>query len=218
MQNMRKENIWFSSDFHYGHKNLVKGISSWTNPIKCRNFSTLEEHDEILVRNINKVVMENDILYFLGDWSFGNNENIMVFRNKINCRNVHLILGNHDRTLFQKQANFIGKDKFLSISQQKTIKVDDQEITLCHFPMRTWERAGKGSWMLHGHCHGTLEKYQKEIKGFWRKLFSFLITKEYYKTMDVGIDSHPEFRPYSFEAIKGFMENRINLIGIDHHD
>ncbi len=42
------------------------------------------------------MVKPNDIIYHLGDWSFGGHENIKIFRNRIKCKNIHLILGNHD--------------------------------------------------------------------------------------------------------------------------
>lgn len=202
---------------HYAHKNLVSGISSWENKKKnCRNFYTLEKHNETLVNNINSVVKENDVLYFLGNWSFGGVDNIMIFRKKLICKNIHLILGNHDKVIFQKQRSFIGPGMFLSVSQIKNITIEDQKIVLCHFPMRTWENASKGAWMLHGHSHGTLHKYEKK-RNFWRSLLPFIFKKQYYKTMDVGIDCHPEFKPYSFEGIKAIMEGRYNLNDVDQH-
>lgn len=213
-----KSTTWFSSDFHYGHKNLVAGVTVWTDKRECRNFQTLEEHNATLVTNINKVVKENDVLYFLGDWSFGGVDNILAFRDKIKCRSIHLILGNHDKALYQKQKFLVESGKFLSISHIKNIKIEDQNIVLCHFPFRSWEKSGKGSWMLHGHCHGSLAKYEQKPKGFWATLFPFFFRKQYYKTMDVGIDTHPEFRPYSFEAIKVIMENKQILNDVDYHE
>jgi calcineurin-like phosphoesterase family protein len=211
---MKQETIWFSSDFHYNHRNLVKGISSWTNKAKCRDFETLNEHNDRLVKNINSCVEPNDTLYFLGDWSFGSTKDILDFRNRLICKNIHIILGNHDKAIKQKQRELIGHNKFVSISQIKEIKIDDQLIVLCHFPMRTWEKAHKGSWMLHGHCHGTMEKHYR-----FKQLFSkFFIRTEVSKTMDVGIDTHPQFKPYSYEAIKQIMDKRSVFKNIDHHN
>src|SRR3954464_7923724 len=89
-------NIWFVSDTHFGHANLVKGCSNWEDLSECRNFDSLEEHNERLIENINKRVKEKDCLFHLGDWSFGGSENIYNFRKRLYCRNIHLILGNHD--------------------------------------------------------------------------------------------------------------------------
>jgi calcineurin-like phosphoesterase family protein len=49
-----------------------------------------------LVDNINNKVGENDILIHLGDWSFGGFDKIVEFRERIKCKNIHLVLGNHD--------------------------------------------------------------------------------------------------------------------------
>lgn len=96
-QTMRIDNnTYIFSDPHYGHKNLVKGISSWSDKSGCRNFHTLEAHNEAIVRNINQKVPENATLICLGDWSFGGIENIWNFRKQIKCKDIHLILGNHD--------------------------------------------------------------------------------------------------------------------------
>jgi calcineurin-like phosphoesterase family protein len=106
-----KQNIFFCSDPHYGHVGIVRGTSSWEGKKGTRDFKTVEEHDNTLVNNINKTVGENDILFCLGDWSFGNYKssenvsNIRKFREKINCKNIHLILGNHD--CFDKQCTEI---------------------------------------------------------------------------------------------------------------
>lgn len=208
--------IFFSSDFHYGHRNLVKGISNWENKDKCRNFKTLDEHNQILVNNINKVVKPKDTMYFLGDWSFGGSDNVLKFRKEIRCENIHLILGNHDDHIFNKQSMLLGGGShgFLSISHYRTISIDKQIICLSHFPCRTWDKAAKGSWLLHGHCHGTLASYStahNEGNKSWLK------KSKLYKTMDVGIDTHPKFEPYNFETIRAIMNERINLTGIDHH-
>ena len=90
-------NIFFTSDTHYAHKNICVGVSEWDDKTKsCRKFQTLEEMNELIVNNINKYVKENDILYHLGDWSFGGINNIWEFRKRINCKNIYLVPGNHD--------------------------------------------------------------------------------------------------------------------------
>jgi len=97
-----KHKIFFTSDTHYGHTNICRGVSKWKDfngnvPIKqTRDFNTLEDMNDAIVKSINSVVGENDILFHLGDWSFGGFENIAEFRSRIVCKNIHLILGNHD--------------------------------------------------------------------------------------------------------------------------
>ena len=212
-------NIWFTSDSHWGHKNLCLGVSEWDDKEKsCRNFQTLEEMNELIVNNINKYVKADDILYHLGDWSFGGIENIWEFRKQINCKNIYLVPGNHDHHIKKNKLiecntdwcynhikNFLdfslpcpekssvpAQQLFNILPELTKIIIDKQEIILCHFPLDEWENMDRGSIHLHGHCHGT-------------KNDSFMNT--YCKRKDVGIDN-PEFRPYSWEGIKEEMKER----------
>lgn len=116
-------NTYFISDPHYGHKNIVAGESSWFYDEElteeeimairrkhCRNFNTLEEMNRTIVNNINEKVPENATLICLGDWSFGSIENIWNFRKQINCKDIHLILGNHDYHIAKNHYIIIPKE------------------------------------------------------------------------------------------------------------
>lgn len=52
--------IWFTSDHHFGHDNIVDYAS--------RPFS-VEEQDGIMIERWNSVVGPNDIVHHLGDFS-----------------------------------------------------------------------------------------------------------------------------------------------------
>ncbi len=174
--------------------------------------------NEAIVNNINSLVKEDDILYCLGDWSFGGIENIWNFRKQINCKNIHLILGNHDHHIEKNKIipNTINslKDLFVSVQHYKEIIIDKQKIVLCHYAMRVWNQSHKGSWMLYGHSHGTLDEMTPEFSNpTW-------IGDQYYiknyKTMDVGMDTN-NLKPYSFEEIKLIMDKREVLLNVDHY-
>jgi calcineurin-like phosphoesterase family protein len=214
LQINNKQNIFFCSDPHYGHAGIVRGTSTWEGKRGCRDFDTLDEHDQALVDNINKTVGEDDILFCLGDWSFGeyktgdNVTNIKKFRDQIICKNVHLILGNHCQEIKKNKNNeqelFSSVNPYLEIlvieqPEKQGEKAIKQHIVLSHYSHRTWNKAFNGSWMLFGHSHGSLG----ELPG---------------KTMDVGFDTHPEFRPYSFQELKEIMERRNVTIEVDHHN
>lgn len=233
-------NIYFSSDFHFNHKNIVRGTSNWSDKSKCRNFNTLEEHDQTLIDNINKTVKENDILYFLGDFAFNGINNIWNFRKQLNVRTIHFIMGNHDihiennrvlpnciydtaktRGLIidgdiktQKEDDYSfneyttnevhAREIFASVKHYREITINGQRIIMSHYAMRVWNKSHHGSWMLFGHSHGSMPDYKAEDGSL-------------YRTMDVGVDTHPEFRPYSFDELKQIMSNRIPL-AVDHHN
>lgn len=109
--------VWLTSDTHYNHSNICKATSSWRElsegHLGVRNFNTLEEMNNEIINNINKYVKQDDILFHLGDWSFGGIESIAEFRKKIICKNIYLILGNHD--------HHIEKNKKLPKEQQEEI-------------------------------------------------------------------------------------------------
>lgn len=196
---------FFSSDFHYHHKNIVDGTTEWTSKERCRTFATLEEHDETLVHNINKTVGKDDVLYFMGDWSFGGLEFVKEFRDKIYCKTIHLILGNHDHHIEKNRTltplvmgGLRTHNLFASVNNYLRKTINGQDMVLSHYSFRTWDKAHKGTWMLHGHSHGTLPPYEQ------------------FKTLDVGIDTHPEFRPYSFKELEDIMADKKDL-KVDHH-
>lgn len=215
-------NIWFTSDTHYSHKNICKGSSSWEDKSGCRDFKDQNEMNDIMVNNINKVVKSQDILYHLGDWSFGGIDNIYKFWKRLVCKNIHLVLGNHDKHIENnyvlsdlleeskgvlnssdiKEEDLAGaQNLFLSVSNYKEISINGQFIVLCHYPIISHNKCHKGSWMIHGHCHGSLEP-------------------EYYKgrkMIDVDIYGHPEFRPYNLNEIRKIMNN-IEITNVDHHE
>lgn len=187
--------IYFTSDTHYGHKNIVRGVSDWEDKSQCRNFDSIDEMNEVIVQNINKIVKPEDTLYHLGDWSLGGMEKIAVFRYKLKCKNIHLILGNHDTHLWK--PDFAGRDLFTSIKGLDIIKLPNGfSATLCHFALRTWVHQSKGTWMLYGHSHNNLPPIK--------------IGNKFAKTMDVGMDTHPEFRPYHLDEIHEIMKHRIS--------
>lgn len=229
LQLTEKQNIWFCSDPHYDHGGLVRGTSSWEDTRLCRDFDTLRQHNDTLVSNINALVKEDDILFCLGDWSFGdyktnaNVDNVRHFRNRLNCNNIHLILGNHDQEIRKMpvlQSYFSSVQDYLELqvsipTNEQGVKARKQLIVMSHYAMRVWNKSHHGSYMLHGHSHGTLDAMTPNIANpTW-------IGDQYYiknyRTMDVGFDTHPEFRPYSFQEIQDIMQKRDVTLEIDHH-
>lgn len=82
-------NVWFTSDWHLGHKNILK-YEDGTRP-----FASIEEHDEAILQAVADTVGENDILYVLGDVCMGD---IKKYANRIRDLpgTKMLVSGNHD--------------------------------------------------------------------------------------------------------------------------
>lgn len=156
--------------------------------------------DETIIKNINDNVKWNDTLYFGGDWSFGGLENVAKYRNRIHCQTIHFVIGNHDHHLLKPEiaALFTSVQHVIGYPDGK--KIGGTRFLICHFPWLVWDKHAKGSIHLHGHSHGSLKD------------------KEYYKrkVLDIGIDAHPEFRPFHIDEIMKIMDKReVNII--DHH-
>ena len=131
------KNTFFSSDIHYGHKNILKYDN--------RVFSSIEEHDAEILRLHNLTVGKNDDFYYLGDFCFGRPEYAEEILRQMNG-NKFFIWGNHDKhmvPLYKKYGTYLG--------MKAIINVQGQEITLDHFSARVWNRSYHCSYMLYGH-------------------------------------------------------------------
>ena len=197
-------NIWFTSDTHFGHTNIAgPKISTWSSGY--RDFNSVHEMNMALVDGINKYVKEDDILYHLGDWSFGGVQNIFQFRNYIICKNIHLILGNHDQHIIDKEikyhdTTFNPIELFSSVQDVLTLELGKTKLFLSHYSHRVWLGSHKGVIHLYGHSHGNIPDYGK--------------------SMDVGVDvafkKFGEYRPFNIGDITNIMSKR-SIDKIDHH-
>lgn len=203
-------NIFFTSDTHYGHSNIAsKNSSKWDKGY--RDFNSTEEMNRVIVKNINKLVKYEDTLYHLGDWSFGGIDNIWNFRKQIVCKNIHLILGNHDshieldKTLPNCPNLLHAKHIFDSVDHYKEITIGKTNFILSHYAHRVWKGHHKEYIHLYGHSHDSLDKNNNT----WGK------------SMDVGIDSahriFGEYRPFHLEEIEKIMYKREVYLPDHHH-
>jgi calcineurin-like phosphoesterase family protein len=200
MKISRNSNIWFTSDTHYSHRNLVAGTTRWRDengeiPMDAvRNFVSIEEMNTAMINGINGYVGSNDILFHLGDWSFGGIEKVKEFREKINCNNIIFIQGNHDHHIKQDLDGTI-RPMFSSVHDYLEVEIDPtkEKLILFHYPIESWNGIREGSIMLHGHCH---------FKG--KRRFGLG------KRMDVGMCGSIEigFRPYHLDEILHIMNQR----------
>lgn len=140
--------IFFTSDTHFGHRNIIKYCN--------RPFQTIEEHDQKLIENWNSVVQKGDIIYHLGDFGFGDIQYIKKICSKLKGQ-INLILGNHDTNInkFSDRFGFI-KDTHLLKTKLNSRTV---QIFMSHYPHRTWIHRPRNCYHLYGHVHGNLESH-----------------------------------------------------------
>ena len=197
--------VYITSDTHYGHKNIVRGVTNWRTqdgeiPVEStRDFQTIEQMNERLIDGINHFVGQDDTLIMLGDVSFGGFDNIGIFLERLICHNIHLILGNHDHHI-ENNRDFV-QGRFLSVQHYLEANIEGQDFVLCHYPLQSWNGLNKGVIHLHGHVH--LPTHRKFGNG---------------KRMDVGMDGNG-MDPYSISEIIKIM-NKIPIgsdMSGDHH-
>jgi calcineurin-like phosphoesterase family protein len=106
--------------------------------------------NKIIVRNWNKVVSNNDLVYFLGDFYQGKN-NPKYWIRKLNGH-ISFIMGNHDRKLYEYNI--------YPLSNHLIIEYRGEKLLLIHHPTPyhkippadpiefTWD-----GWKIHGHTH-----------------------------------------------------------------
>lgn len=203
------QNLFFTSDTHYNHTNICRGVSNWGPGSRTRDFDTLDAMNAAMIDNINHQVGENDILFHLGDWSFGGYENIEEFRNRIVCKNIHLLLGNHDHHIERDKGGI--RRLFSSVNEYLRLEVqvprDDKSFfkrtfILCHYPIASWHDMNRGVIHLHGHVH--LEPHLRIADG---------------RAMDVGMDGN-DMEPVSFRKVVTLLDSRpIKTLALpsDHH-
>ena len=220
------KNVFFTADPHYHHKNICRGSSNWSKKENCRDFELLQHMDDALADGINKVVQFDDVLFLLGDYAFGDIKYYREFRSRINCQQIHLVYGNHDERIIANEEGL--QDLFTTTGFYRESTFNGQKIIMSHYAHRVWNKSHYGSWMLHGHSHGSLEPSVSS------RVINELLNKKRYddlraltrnthpthtangKTMDVGVDTHPEFRPYSFDEIKTIMDKK-QIAYVDDH-
>ena len=186
----KEKKIWFTSDTHFGHKNIIK--------FSNRPFDDEDHMNEELIKSWNSVVGEDDDVYHDGDFSLTNSNKTERILERLNG-NIHLITGNHEKSVLKSGKC---KERFVWIKSYHEMYVDKQAIVLCHYGMRVWNKSHHGAWMLYGHSHDSMEHT------VWGR------------SMDVGVDSAyrilGEYRPFSFEEIKAIMDKREDN-PVDHH-
>ena len=86
------QKIWFTSDTHFGHKNVLKHcperLKAFGIPEDVTDEEKVRLHDEYLIQLWNGTIGRKDIVYIIGDFSFYNVEKT---RKILSRRQLHLL-------------------------------------------------------------------------------------------------------------------------------
>lgn len=176
--------IFFTSDIHFGHKSVIEYAN--------RPFGNIDQMNTEMIRRWNMFITDSDEVYYLGDLSFLNPAKTCEILDQLRGKK-YWIAGNHDKTLIKKEQ--VCK-YFEWVKDLYTLKVPDsdapdgyQRIVLCHYTLKTWDRAHYGVWHLFGHSHGTMPD------------------DPYSKSWDVGVDNNA-LMPIGYYGIKEIMKHK----------
>ena len=178
---------WFSADQHFGHANVI-GFCD-------RPFANVWEMDKALISAWNSVVGDSDTVYHLGDFSLSGNLNqVADWFWELNGK-IHLLTypWHHDgRWMRRLGKTFFPPHDKVKFDAPIVVLEHDPAITLCHYPMASWEKSHYNSWHLFGHTH---DRYRPDNL-----------------SMDVGVDAayrlFGEYRPFAMEEVEEIMKGR----------
>lgn len=180
----RNYETFFTSDTHFFHRAMLN-----LRP----EFSSVEDMNEALIERWNSVVKNShDIVYHLGDFSFGKESETYALVSRLRGR-IFLVLGNHDK-MFERSKN---QRLFEWVRDYHYLRLPDRRIVLSHYPFASWRNSHHGSWHLHGHSHGSLVQTAAALR------------------MDVGVDCN-SYTPVSLERVSDYMSSRA-FEPVDHH-
>lgn len=185
--------IFFSSDLHFGHTNIL----TYAN----RPFKDVNEMNEKLILNWNSLITPSDTVYVLGDVCMGNLPDTIKYVGRLNGKKT-LIAGNHDKKA-RKKPEFCGY--FKAIYDYLEITEDGELFVLSHYPLATWNGAHHGSLHLCGHSHHSYNP-------------SMPTTFDKGKILDVGIDGAGyNYAPLALDRVLAIMSKK-NFKSVDHHE
>lgn len=129
---------WVVSDSHFGHANILTFLH---NGVPVRSFSSVEEMDETIIQNWNKVVKQQDVVYHLGDVVI--NKRFLATISRCNG-SKRLIKGNHDNLDDAKYLEY-----FKTIY---TMRIFGHDMIMTHIPIHS-NCVDRFKLNLHGHTH-----------------------------------------------------------------
>lgn len=195
--------IWFIADLHIGHKNILHHQRNRMESMNLIDENDIKAHDKYIIEMWHSLVSRGDIVYVLGDFIMKNKEESFKILNdlkKNGCR-IHLILGNHDKSIDKFENMFESISLIKDVVFKKnvfTFLEDDFEVIMCHYPMKTWNNKCRGSMQLYGHIHANAPWVDEETDDI---------------CLNVGLDNPMcNYKLFSLEQIYEYYIKKLNGI------
>lgn len=196
-----RHKVFFTADLHFYHDNIL-----WLNK---RPFENCNEMYEYFKTIWNNKVGPDDYVFVLGDFCWGSHSpQLKTIAKELNGR-ICVVLGNHDKEKTADGKTGSNFDCFYSYSRADFIRCKsksngiDQLIYLSHYPTLSWPKKGRGSLMLHGHVHGSMDKYNEESQDL---------------RVDVGVDAKLGYMNIlSFDEIYEYMLRKAGGVSLEQY-
>ena len=189
--NSSEVTIWFTSDLHFGHRNIIKYCN--------RPWNTVEEMDEALIHNWNSVVGKNDIVFDLGDFAFASNQRWRELVSGLNGKH-YLILGNHNVSRYPRDSSM---GLFEGVEHQMLLDIDGRYVYLNHYPFLcyggAWRNPNNAVYQLFGHIHSGPNSSGKDCDRLMH-LFPY--------QYDIGVDNN-DYKPISWNQVKEIIKKQV---------
>jgi calcineurin-like phosphoesterase family protein len=183
-----KVEVYFTSDSHFGHANIIR---------YCRRpYQGVAEMVAALIAAWNAKVSPGAMVYHLGDFTLGSRAVARSYFARLHGQ-IRLLPGSHDERWLPKQ--FGPQPELRSLDgipveimppllslEFPGLSSDGQYpqvIVLCHYALRVWDRSHHGAWHLYGHSHGVLPPIGRSL--------------------DVGVDVYPS--PLGLDEIAALL-------------
>lgn len=167
---MCQSEVYVAADLYLGYNNIIRRNN--------RPFMTVEEMNKLLLKNWNDTISSDDIVYFLGDISYGENAQTIDYWLKRLSGNIVFIKGDDD---FSEEIEFL--------LDYVTVNVGDKHFCLVHNPADAPEDFD--GWIIHAHNYShDLQKHP------------FIDRQR--KTINISLEA-TDYRPVSFAEIEGIV-------------
>lgn len=143
---------FYISDLHLFCKSQTKQGANYDN----RPFETTGEMHDYILKRWNARVTNADTVYILGDIALrGSNGPLIGLVAQLKGKKV-LIKGNHDDVRDYRYAMLF--DEIVDYKElTENVNGKAQKLVLSHYPILMWNGQHRGTILLYGHTHNSVE-------------------------------------------------------------